>query len=251
MNYDEFVDKIDDQAWRKKEISEAFLMLNHKKNNRIKKKAFILLLCAHFEAFFKEVMIDYFSYIEKQKIKPCELTKDLHKLHFKHSLSRVLGSNIDGGIQSEERFDKAIEHFVNGHFLTQDEGITIAAIEALSTKKWSIEVILSILQKLEIIDVFKDKIELKGNLLDNFFKSRNSISHEGDIKGPQKKGVDRYELEELKDLKVFVVILIEFYIDTIKDFAYEELYLSENSLRKKIYIKEQAAKFANAVSTDV
>lgn len=70
MRIDEFQDFLyTDLAWRKKEISQLFMVLQTTDTKEVVGKSMILLLYAHWEGFIKKSSKCYLKYVSDKNIK--------------------------------------------------------------------------------------------------------------------------------------------------------------------------------------
>ena len=84
MRVDEFQDFLyTDLAWRKKEISQLFMVLQTTDTKEVVGKSMILLLYAHWEGFIKKSSKCYLKFVSDKNIKVKELTHNFEALMLK------------------------------------------------------------------------------------------------------------------------------------------------------------------------
>lgn len=242
MKYDDF-EKIllEDLAWRKKEISEMYLIASDK-GNEVLLKSLILILYAHWEGYIKQSSKLYIKYICEEKVHLCDLTFNFKAIVLKLNISNVINSKENFTLSNEVKFMEKYEKMQEKRFKVNidinnefDKSI-INTHDNLNPKVF--KNILNILG-LKYLDSFASRQKyIDMHLLGN----RNAIGHGSKF---DTENQDDFELsiEDIGKLKQFIIEVIDFYTVMMLDYIGSEYYLVNNELEKEEYDCEKNKEF--------
>lgn len=238
MKYEQFESFLqDDLSWRKKEISDLY-MICLSNENEVLLKSIILILYAHWEGYIKKSSKLYIKYIAERKLKIEDLTPNFKAI--------ALKSNISKCIENYDKLTLAHElDFMNKY-------------EIMENKKFRINIDPDNDRESDIINthhnlkpkVFKNIINVLGLKYNDAYKIRemyinnNLLSNRNTIGHGSKFNLDNqvdFELtiNDIDKLKSIIINILDFHKDTLLDYIENEFYLSKNSEEKEIYDKKQ------------
>ncbi|MFT5874698.1 MAG: hypothetical protein ACI8WT_003669 [Clostridium sp.] len=242
MKYDDFEELIyADLSWRKKEISELFLLTSDKKND-VLFKSIILVLYAHWEGYIKRTSKLYILYISKKKINICDLTINFKAISLKTDIS----STIDG--KEKLNLSKELEFMIKYRNLhTKRFKVAISMEDEFDADiinthhNLSSKVFKNILNIMGIkyVDAFRSREKyIDSSLLGN----RNAIGHGNKF---DKNKHDDFDLciDNISELKAFIIQILDFYTNMLLDYIGQEFYLEGKDSEKNIYDKEKNTEF--------
>ncbi|ACA57147.1 hypothetical protein FDC45_03160 [Clostridium botulinum] len=242
MKYDDF-EKIllEDLGWRKKEISQLYLMASDVENE-ILLKSMILILYAHWEGYIKQSSKLYIKYICEKKVKICDLTYNFKAIVLKLNVANIIDSrenfNLSNEIKFMDKFEKMqtkkfkIAIDINDEF----DNVIINTHDNLNPKVF--RNILNILG-LKYLDSFTSRENyINSNLLGN----RNAIGHGSKFNSEIQ---DNFALciNDVSKLKTFIIKMIDFYTSMLLDYVENEFYLVSNKCQKEKYDTEKDEEF--------
>lgn len=234
MTYEQFEKFLhDDLSWRKKEISDLY-MISCKNNSEILLKSMILVLYAHWEGYIKKSSKLYIKFIEEESIKVSKLTTNFKAI----SLKKIAGQCIE----------------FNDKLTLSHELDLIKLYETVGNKKFKVDIEPNDDIESSIIDtnhnlkpkVFKNIINILGLRYNDSYKTRevyinshllanrNAIGHGS--KFEQEKQIDfSLTIEDVERLKQFIMQILDFHTDTLLDYVENEFYLESNYEEKIKY----------------
>lgn len=246
MRYEDF-EKIlqDDLAWRKKEISELYLIASDKQN-KVLLKSLILVLYAHWEGYVKQSSKLYIKYICEKKVHLCDLTSNFKAIALKLNISNIVDTKEKFTLSNEIRFmekyeDMQVKKFkvkmdINDEF---DKKI-INTHDNLNPKVF--KNILSILG-VKYLDSFASREKyIDKNLLGN----RNAIGHGSKFDSENQENFE-LNINDVGVLKKFIIEVLDFYTNIMLDYIIDEYYLIKNSENKDKYDVEKNCEFEKII----
>lgn len=244
MKYDDFEKLIyEDLAWRKKEISELYILTSDKRNE-VLMKSMILVLYAHWEGYIKKSSKLYIRYISEKKVNICDLTPNFKAIVLKSAIS----STID--VKESLNLSKELQFMVKYH--------------QMQKKRFKVAIDIDNEFDLDIIDthnnlnpkVFKNILNILGvkyvdslssreNYINsNLLNNRNAIGHGSKF---SKDAQDDFDLciEDISELKAFILEILDFYTCMLLDYIEYEFYLECKESEKNIYDNKKNNEFEN------
>ena len=101
MKIEEFEEALQkDLAWRKKEVSDLWLICQEK-NIEVILKSFLLMLYAHWEGYIKQSSKSYLIFVSKQQLKHKELTLNYKAITLKGLISSCVKDNESFSLSNE------------------------------------------------------------------------------------------------------------------------------------------------------
>lgn len=242
MRYEEFEQLIqDDLSWRKKEITELYLVICDKKNE-VLMKSIILILYAHWEGYIKKSSKLYIKYISDKGIKISELTTNFKAVFLKTNISNTID------VREKLNLSKELE-FMNKY-------------EKIQGKKFSVSIDLDNELESDIINthdnlnpkVFKNILNILGiKYMDSFISrehyinssllgNRNAIGHGSKFNKDRQAEFD-LSIEHIGELKTFIIQALDLYRDVILDYILDEFYLKSNTTKRSEYDEKKNIEF--------
>jgi len=242
MRYDDFERLIhEDLAWRKKEISELYL-LTCDKENEVLMKSMILVLYAHWEGYIKKSSKIYIKYICEKRLKLCDLTPNFKAIVLKTTISNTID------VKESLNLSKELEFMIKYHKLQQkrfkvlidiDNEFNVDIID--TNNNLNPKVFKNILNILGVkyVDSFSSRENyINSSLLGN----RNAIGHGSKF---DKDRQDDFDLciDNISELKLFIIEVLDFYTNMLLDYIGEEFYLECKDDEKNIYDNKKNDEF--------
>lgn len=238
MKYEQFESFLqEDLGWRKKEISDLYMICLSNKNE-VLLKSIILILYAHWEGYIKKSSKLYIKYVVEKKVKIEDLTPNFKAI--------ALKSNISKCIENYDKLTLAHElDFMNKY-------------ESMGNKKFKISIDIDDDLESDIINtnhnlkpkVFKNIINILGLKYNDAYEiremyiSKNLLSNRNIIGHGSKFNLENqvdFELtiNDIDKLKSIIINILDFHKDTLLDYVENEFYLSKNLEEKENYDKEK------------
>lgn len=240
MRIEEFQDNIQkDLAWRKKEISQLYRVLNTTKTKETIGKTMILLLYAHWEGFIKRSSKYYLKYVSDKNIKVKKLTRNFEALMLKRN---------------------AHDCMVNDSFNLSKEFVLLSKQRKTAEKPFKLKISMdnefdrdyidthhnlssSVLEDIiQIIGVrYNDAIKTRKQFVDIYLlRNRNAIGHGNKITvGDDEDEASVMEYEQIKRLKSFVVLMLDYFAEVLLRYVEDEYYLIHRASERDVYEEEQ------------
>ena len=238
MKYEQFESLLqNDLSWRKKEISDLY-MICLRYENEVLLKSIILILYAHWEGYIKKSSKLYIKYIAEKKVKIEDLTPNFKAIALKSNISKCIQNYDNLTLAHELYFINKYESMGNKKFKINIDPDNDRESDIINThhnlKPKVFKNIINILG-LNYNDAYKIReIYISNNLLSN----RNTIGHGS--KFDSENQVDfELTINEIDKLKSIIINILDFHKDTLIDYVENEFYLSKNSEKKVSYDKEK------------
>lgn len=234
MNREQFEDILQkDLGWRKKELSELFMILKMSDSKDVIIKSMVLLLYAHWEGYIKRSSKLYLRYVAEENIKTKELTLNFHAIKLKEYAHRCIEEDSKN-LAQELSFLAAQHKFEEKDFSCKvnvendmDESI-IDTGHNLSSK-----ILKTIIEILGI--TYNDTMKSRAHYIDAvLLNNRNSIGHAGKMVKCEPADTE-VTFEEVCILKDFVVIMLDYYTDLLCDYVDNQFYLMANEENRLCY----------------
>ena len=246
MKYDDFEKLLyDDLSWRKKEISELFLLASDKKNE-VLFKSMLLILYAHWEGYIKKSSMLYIKYICEKKVNICDLTSNFKAMVLKAHIAPIIDGKEKLNLTSEMQFMDKYHRMEQKRFKisidihNEFDSIIINTHDNLNPKVF--KNILNILG-VKYIDSFSTREQyINSSLLGN----RNAIGHGSKF---NKDTQDNFDLciHDVEKLKSFIVETLDFYTNMLLHYIEKEFYLEANEGIKEQYNDEKNEEFKEII----
>jgi hypothetical protein len=222
-----------DLAWRKKEVSDLWLICQEK-NIEVILKSFLLILYAHWEGYIKQSSKSYLIFISTQQLKHKQLTLNFKAITLKGLISSCIKDNESFSLSNEvnlihKLIDKEETKFSVDHNISKDKNKTIIDTQSNLKPK----VFNGICNTLGI--VYKDCLEIREHYLnEQLINNRNVIGHGSQLNLSSINDFD-LNLESLARLKDIIFAIIDSFQDDLLEYATEKYYLVERAKDKHIY----------------
>lgn len=227
MRLEEFESRIQgDLGWRKKELSDLYLLIQKNNNDQVLLKSFLLLLYAHWEGFMKRSSKLYLKYVSDKNI-------DLHRLQ-RNFVAIALKKRIKTYNEyfSESSIEEELKLLNSRGILRKkfnlkinDENHKDALI--IQTESNLNEGILKIIYGVVGIS-YKKSLGAKRMVIDkNLLANRNMIAH-GDVNNEDKPADFHLSFDDIAKLKETILAIIDSFGQEVSDYAAKELYLRKN-----------------------
>lgn len=225
LTIEAFIDLIDeDLVWRKKEISDL-LFLHNEDNNHLILKSAILLMYSHWEGYIKNISKQYLMLISDLDLELNKLGINFEAIDIKADIKNCFDSSQTLNLVNEITFLNKIytnnkKFKLPSSFKKEKEKSVINTRDNLN-----IDTFQSFLKILGVYDFkpLKTRIQyIDEKLLNN----RNIIAHGSKIH--PNTSTFNMDIEEIKKLRNFIVLIMEYLRDELVYFSEKELYLYTN-----------------------
>ncbi|MBE4599933.1 MAE_28990/MAE_18760 family HEPN-like nuclease [Vibrio navarrensis] len=225
LTIEAFIDLIDeDLVWRKKEISDL-LFLHNEDNNHLILKSVILLMYSHWEGYIKNISKQYLMLISDLDLELNKLGINFEAIDIKSDIKNCFDSSQTLNLVNEINFLNKI-YTKNRKFKLPSSFKKEKDKSVINTRdNLNIDTFQSFLKILGIYDFkpLKTRIQyIDEKLLNN----RNIIAHGSKIH--PNTNTFNMDIEEIKKLRNFIVLIMEYLRDELVYFAEKELYLYTN-----------------------
>ncbi|EGQ7851000.1 hypothetical protein IBP95_000437 [Vibrio vulnificus] len=225
LTIEAFIDLIDeDLVWRKKEISDL-LFLHNEDNDHLILKSAILLMYSHWEGYIKNISKQYLTLISDLDLELNKLGINFEAIDIKADIKNCFDSNQTLNLVNEIKFLNKI-YTNNKKFKLPSSFKKEKDKSVINTRdNLNIDTFQSFLKILGIYDFkpLKTRIQyIDEKLLNN----RNIIAHGSKIH--PNTSTFNMDIEEIKKLRNFIVLIMEYLRDELVYFAEKELYLYTN-----------------------
>ncbi|MBE4573092.1 hypothetical protein BOO36_04400 [Vibrio navarrensis] len=225
LTIEAFIDLIDeDLVWRKKEISDL-LFLHNEDNNHLILKSVILLMYSHWEGYIKNISKQYLMLISDLDLELNKLGINFEAIDIKSDIKNCFDSSQTLNLVNEINFLNKI-YTKNKKFKLPSSFKKEKDKSVINTRdNLNIDTFQSFLKILGIYDFkpLKTRIQyIDEKLLNN----RNIIAHGSKIH--PNTNTFNMDIEEIKKLRNFIVLIMEYLRDELVYFAEKELYLYTN-----------------------
>lgn len=239
MRIEEFQDFLDtDLAWRKKEISQLFMILKFVDTKEVVGKSMILLLYAHWEGFIKKSSKCYLKYVSNKNIKVQNLTGNFEALMLKRFARECIdkdSKNLAREFALLDKQKKAGDRLFNIKIDIDNESDSdfIDTQHNLSSK-----VLKSIIQIIGI--KYNDVIKTREQFVDvNLLRNRNVIGHGSKLSIDSVDRVSSLDFDQIVKLKDFIVLMLDYFAMILLKYVEEEYYLNSKVRAREYFESEQ------------
>ncbi|MGL0822659.1 MAE_28990/MAE_18760 family HEPN-like nuclease [Vibrio vulnificus] len=225
LTIEDFIDLInEDLVWRKKEISDL-LFLHNEDNNHLILKSAILLMYSHWEGYIKNISKQYLMLISDLDLELNKLGINFEAIDIKADIKNCFDSSQTLNLVNEITFLTKI-YTNNKKFKLPSSFKKEKDKSVINTRdNLNIDTFQSFLKILGVYDFkpLKTRIQyIDEKLLNN----RNIIAHGSKIH--PNTSTFNMDIEEIKKLRNFIVLIMEYLRDELVYFAEKELYLYTN-----------------------
>ncbi len=233
MNSNEFLDCLNlDLGWRKKEISDLYL-LAQEKESEVLLKSMILLIYAHWEGFIKKSSKIYLKYISDKNIRIDRLEDNFHAIALKKYFKRFIASrdsfSIDNELQFVESSSQGRKKFKISIDIEDSKESSLINTEHNLKEK--------ILHRIFVITglSYKPSLQTKKHYIDaHLLANRNNIAHgEPFLEG--KYDEFSLSLDDISRLKNIILLIMDSFKEELSDYVSNEYYLSQKKSERRDY----------------
>ncbi|EJG1788396.1 MAE_28990/MAE_18760 family HEPN-like nuclease [Vibrio parahaemolyticus] len=229
LTIDSFSENIsEDLSWRKKEISDL-LFLHSEDNNFLILKSTILLMYSHWEGYVKNIAKQYLILISDLDIDLSRLNTNFEAIDIKGDIRNCLQSCDSLSLINEIAFlnkiyDSNGKKFKLPSTFKKDKDKTV-----INTRdNLNIETFESFLKIIGLYDFEPLKTRIKY-IDEKLLTNRNIIAH-GSKLHPSAPTFNM-DIVEIRKLRDFIILIMEYLKDELIHFAEEELYLHSNTTK--------------------
>ena len=244
MRIDEFQDFLyTDLAWRKKEISQLFMVLQTTDTKEVVGKSMILLLYAHWEGFIKKSSKYYLKYVSDKNIKIKELTRNFEALMLKKFARECIEKDSKNLVKEFALMDKQRKAESRPFNIKIDIDNEFDA-EFIDTQyNLSSKVLANIIQIIGI--EYNNAIKTRKQFVDiNLLKNRNAIGHGSQVNNVSGDTPSPLEFEQIVKLKDFIVLMLDYFSTILIKYVEAEFYLVSNEIERKRLEENQERKLS-------
>lgn len=234
MKYEQFETFLDeDLGWRKKEISELFLLTKNTENEVVLKSV-ILLLYAHWEGYIKKSSKLYLKYVSEQKVALNQLSSNFMATVMKSNINQCLETTNSLTLSNEIAFITKYIKLEGKKFKLNIDVDNDQDKSVINTKSnLNPKVLKNIYAILGI--KFKNPLETRENYINaHLLNSRNTISHGSKFDSNTVEGLN-LSLSDIEKLKNTVFLLVDNFRDELLDFAFYKYFLESTAVEREIY----------------
>lgn len=239
MRYEQFENFLDDDlAWRKREVSELFLLAKSNPDKETLLKSLILLLYAHWEGYIKKGSKLYIKYVSEKKIRVNQLSTNFTAI--------VLKSQISKCIEESENLTLANElSFMSSYVKKQEKKFKVSINPDNDREKKIIDTQSNLKPKVfkTIINIlglsYKSAIETREHYINSqLLANRNCIGHGSPF---DENAQDDFSLtiDDIDKLKKIIFSIIDNFRDELLDYVNDELYKVANETQRQTYIEQK------------
>lgn len=233
MKLGDFEARLDaDLSWRKKEISDLYILAQENKKD-VLLKSIILLVYAHWEGFIKNSSKLYLKHVSDEKILIKELANNFHAIDLKKYI-KVLKDNCDVfSIHQEldflDRKDSEGKKFKVKIDLRPGKGTEVIDTE----NNLKEEILKRIFKTLGL--KYKSSLQTKKVYIDHqLLKNRNIIAH-GDIFDDEDSDEFSLTIEDISKLKNIIFFIMGAFKEDLSMYASRKFYLRSNQKDMEAY----------------
>lgn len=230
VEFEESLDK--DLSWRKKEISDLYLLAKENQNE-VLLKSLILLLYAHWEGFIKNSGKLYLRYVSNKNIALDNLESNFHAILIKKHIKDLSDTVTSDSIERELKFIDSLNKS-NRKFILKKETDESQETSVINTEHNLSEKILRRIYAFTGLK-YKSPLEEKKECIDlHLLSSRNAIAH-GDAIIDGSKGDFSLSLVDIDKLKQIILVILDSIKEELADYASQSFYLIANKDTKDKY----------------
>lgn len=247
FNLSDFVSTIEsDLLWRKKELTDLIVLRNGE-NDFLVSKSVILMLYSHWEGYIKNASKAYIYYISGLKLPLNTLTTNFEAIALKNELNLAKSTADKMRIDCDITLVNDFYDRLNDTFSVPNEILNERNKKFINTHdNLNIEHFNHIMRIVGIGSL--DAVSNRANYIDEeLLHQRNTISHGTKI-NPRNPGFN-LSIPEIKTLRDFIVILMEFVRDELISYSEEELYLFNNMAKLEKRKSQSIALLENELKT--
>ena len=251
LTLEKFTENVnDDLLWRKKEISDL-LFLHNDNNNLLILKSTILLMYSHWEGYVKNISKQYLTLVSDLNIPLSQLGTNFEAIDVKGNIKSCMSSCDSLNLVNEIDFlnkiydDKNKLFKLPSSFNKEKDKTIINTRDNLNIKTFH-----SFLKIIGVSDF--SPLETRITYIDEkLLNNRNIIAHGSKI-DPTSNNFD-INIEEIKKLRNFIVLIMEYLRDELIHYAEQKFYLHSNIgkiTKRKVDINKQLEKEIELIYPD-
>ena len=238
MRGEQFADMLQqDLGWRKKELSELFMIMKTSESKDVVIKSMVLLLYAHWEGYIKRSSKLYLRYINEEKIATKELTLNFHAIILKEYARKCIEEDSKNLAQELS--------FLNAQHKVEDKKFKCRVDVDNDMDESIIDTGHNLNSKIlkaiiEIVGIkYNDAMKKRSTYIDAvLLKNRNSIGHAGKMARAESSEIE-ITFDEVSILKDFVVMMLDYYTDILCDYVDNKFYLITNESGRLLYEEQK------------
>lgn len=234
MKIEEFEEALQrDLAWRKKEVSDLWLICQEK-NIEVLLKSFLLMLYSHWEGYIKQSSKSYLIFISEHKLKHKQLTLNFKAITLKGIINSCIKDNDSFSLSNEvellnKLIDKEEAKFSVPKKISKNKDKTI--IDTQSNLKPKVFRVICETLGLE----YKTCLQTREHYLnEQLINNRNAIGHGSQLDLSSINDFD-LNLESLGRLKDIIFAIIDSFQDDLLEYATQKYYLVEKAKDRCLY----------------
>ncbi|MDJ0598984.1 MAG: MAE_28990/MAE_18760 family HEPN-like nuclease [Crocosphaera sp.] len=237
-----------DLAWRKKEVSDLWLLCQEK-NIEVILKSFLLILYAHWEGFIKQSSKSYLIFISENKLKHKELALNFKAITLKGVINNCIKDNDSLSLVNEVQLLNKIMAKEEAKFSVPNNILNEKNKSFINTQSnLTPKIFRGFCDTLGI--EYKDCLKIREHYLnEQLINNRNAIGHGSQLDLSSINDFD-LTLESLARLKEIIFAIIDSFKDDLLEYATEQYYLAEKVENKRAY-DEQASKKLEKTFKDI
>lgn len=216
-----------DLAWRRKELTNLFLLYNDENKNIIIKSS-ILFIYSHWEGYIKNSCKLYLEFVSNQSIPLCDLTENFSAISLKGRMKESFNSCESLTLVNELLLMKLINEDSNKVFKVSDKFKKNEKDKSIVNTKDNLN--FKVLSSLfEIVGIGKrDCIATKEVYIDDkLLNNRNKISH--GVKVDSAYNEFDLDIDNVKEIRNTAFSIMTSISDDLKYYAEKEFFLLKNS----------------------
>jgi len=239
MKIEEFEEALEKNlGWRKKEVSDLWLICQEK-NVEVILKSFLLVLYAHWEGFIKEGSKSYLIFVSENKLKHKQLSLNFKAITLKGVINSCMKDNESLSLSNELQLLEKLITKEEAKFSLPKDILNDKDKSFINTKSnLTPKILRGFCNTLGI--EYKTCLEAKECYLNQqLINNRNAIGHGSqiDLSSVNDFDLDLKSLEKLKDI---IFAIIDSFKNDLLEYATEKYYLAEKAKDKDIYDNKSA-----------
>lgn len=239
MKYEQFEKFLqDDLSWRKKEISDLYMICLNNNNKEVLFKSMILILYAHWEGYIKKSSKLYIKYIAEKKTKIGDLTPNFKAIVLKSNVNKCIENCENLTLSNELDFMNKYQIMANKKFKLNIDPDNDRESDIINThNNLKPKVFKNIINILGL--KYNDAYKVRENYIsNNLLAGRNAIGHGSKFNLEEQLDFN-LTINDLEKLKSIIVCILDFHKEILLDYVENEFYLSINSEKKYYYDEEK------------
>lgn len=231
MRSEQFQSYLEEElSWRKKEISELYLLAKTN-SDEILLKSLILILYAHWEGYIKKSSKLYMKFIVEEKIKVKDLTQNFKAIALKDAAKKCLETSDSLNLVHEfQLLNKYTEVDDKKFKVTVDPNDDQSSSIIHTDNNLKPKVFKNIINILGL-SYHNSFITRENYINSSLLANRNAIGHGSKFDLTRQQNFS-LTIQDITKLKEFILLILDFYTDTLLKYQGDKLYLICNVSKK-------------------